>query len=177
MAFELDLTGETSESLDAFGTAPAGWYFLTVDDVEEDQDRMVFHYRIAKGPFAGSKLRDWLHDPEYVDPEKADFHRRKASMYASRLELINANDAGKRVEIDWTAVVGKEVVGFVQIRASDRGEFNELKMGALFPNLDHPKCPADCRAALRGDPLPEKRGRTSPPAQPKTRAGELPDDL
>lgn len=163
MPFDLDLTNETPESMDAFGVAPAGWYYITLEDVDESEpERMTLHWKISQGPFTGSKVRDWLHDPEFVEESKQGFHRKKAAMYASRLELANGSNAGQIVSFDPARAIGKEVVAELAIRTSDRGEFNEIKMGALYPNLDHPKCPSAAKTALRGDPAPENRNSKSP---------------
>ena len=171
-SFNLDLRNETTESVDAFGKVPDGWYHLVLVNVEEDDEKaaLVFLFEISEGPFKGSKLRDWLHDPDFAE-KNPEFHRRKASMYASRLELLSADDMGKEVEIEYENAVGKEVVAYI----ATRNDYNEIKMGQVYPSLDHPKCPAEAKHTLRGDPLPEKTSRSKSSSKPeqKTTADPL----
>src|SRR5262249_61463229 len=86
--FNVDLTGDTPDTLDRGRDVEPGWYKCDLDDVHDDSKSgaAVFVYKVLEGKYQGAKIFDRVNDPELTNNENtADMIMRRGKLLCSRL--------------------------------------------------------------------------------------------
>ncbi len=153
MAWEVDFTDQTPETMDAVRPDP-GWYNAEVVDTKEDPEKGDMHvvFKILGPRFIGAQHTEYLQNPAYSRTEQATvISARKLGTWALRLGLATKADAGTRKELDWSKAVGVRVVLHLKEDAytgSDGKTKTPLRCDWAPYDLLHEKIPADVRSAL-----------------------------
>ncbi len=192
MAWELDFTGETVDSVDKSGGHPPDDYYRVklVELPPQTEKWQDFIFQITSGLHTGRKVKGRLFDPRFSDtPERADGAKRKAKLWAGRLGLMKKEHEGKNVPIDWNAAIGWTGV-VLQATPKDKdtgkpGKYPEVDYAGIFPiehvDLDGPTRTRLGLALLPGQSAtaPEKstRGKkddaTTTPQAPAANSAEI----
>ncbi len=160
MAWKIDLTNDTEETLDQIRAQP-GWYRAVIESAGEEpkMNNAIIEYKITAPTFIGARIKDTVFNPLNSQTEdKAAVCARRAKAVMKRLGLIQKDALGRETEIAWEAATGKEVVIHVvdeKYETKNGAEGSRAGLGFLgmFP-LDHPEIPVAERVRL-GLPLLE----------------------
>ena len=156
--FELDFTGDTTETVESGGRPPAGFHLCDLSDVfdnRENPDITHFDYVVVQSyvegkltdGFAGKKLSDKVEQPAGIEDDRNRATAiSKIKVRAHRLGLWDGESAMR--SIDFTAAIGVRVV--VETALGKPGkpgskyagqQFVEVKFDGIYP-LTHKRCPA-----------------------------------
>ena len=164
MKFNLDLTDRKADDfdrLDANRRPEAGWYKCVLDDASENSQtgQFTFEWKVlaaaapANAVYVGAVIFDNVGNPETADSDKAaEMTLRRVGLLGKRLGLIKPENMGQHFDLDFADAINTEAVVHVEHRSyKDRDgsqrEIDSVKFDGVYP-LNHPKIPADVRAAL-----------------------------
>lgn len=110
-----DFSDLGEDDLDAGAALAPGYYRATVAEVRENQftpGNFDVEFAVTVGPHKGGKVWDTIVSPENAkDVEAGKKCLNRVAMYATRTGLMSKEElAGRQAEIDWSELVGREVV-------------------------------------------------------------------
>lgn len=150
MAFELDLTNDTEETLNSGGLVPAGWYQGIVDEGYEDDEKgdFVFKVKLKTGGAKGAVLTYRVYDPDQGEDEgKQEWRAKHAKTMLKRLGCINSADLGKVVSINPAASIGRDMICRV-VHEEFKGKTSAKIQSYDLYERDNPGVPPEVRAAF-----------------------------
>lgn len=168
MPFEVDLTGKTKDTVDAFDVPP-GWYLARPVNVSQHRTRRDcwgVTFRIDGPDYCGGIHYAAVGNPSAMAQGGGrDFWLNMLPRWLERLGLIPEGGYGQRVKGEWESCYGKQVVlhlkpnTFTSEKSGQQIETAEVD-GAPFP-VNHKGIPAAVRVYL-GLPLLEGQKQPTP---------------
>jgi len=129
MAFteELDLEGiDNEKQLEGFETPEPGTYHLcclAFNPSPDNYDGKKFQFAVLAGTVEGQSGRTFWESFVNPAPSHKDggmMAKKRLAKLAIALGLIQRSDLGKRVQINWEAAVGRQLVAKVKVRSWEK---------------------------------------------------------
>lgn len=158
--WEVDLTGQTAESLDRVDVGP-GWYWATLKLANTDphSGKLETVWDVDMPGGLRGEVRDNYNSPAYeYDAQKRLTLARRFSTWAKRIGLVSAADNGKVLSLDPSIAVGTRRVIHVIVETyikedGKEGKASKIPWAAIY-TVDRPEIPVEARVALGLPPLP-----------------------
>ena len=172
MSDSLDMTGiGSADELKGYDYPKAGQYHCSIasfDDSREKVDALRFEIGILAGTVEGQDGKTWKEtfwDPNPSHRDGGKFAVKRLASFALATGLITKEQLGSNVEIDWSQIVGRQLVCTIveYTRDGDEGKvYKGAEVGGLkFFSIDDPEVamvPKDAKAAaLLGGEVPGAR--------------------